>query len=268
MSISDQDFLKLVQFMQDNYGIDLSKKRTLIESRLSLHIKKMGFPSFNEFVEYAVNDTSGKAVNLLTTKLTTNYTYFMREEEHFKFLQDNILPSLEKKLEEKDIRIWSAGCSSGEEPYTIAMTIDEYFGKTKFFWDTKVLATDISNSMLTAAIKGEYDESRLERLPAGWVEKYFRKKEDGIYEIKEFIKNEIIFRTFNLQEDFPFKRKFHVIFCRNVMIYFNKETRIDLVKKFYDHLEPGGYLFIGHSESLNGISNDFVYVKPSVYRKE
>ncbi|HHT92261.1 MAG TPA: protein-glutamate O-methyltransferase CheR [Clostridiaceae bacterium] len=267
MKISDQDFLKLVQYMLDNYGIDLSKKRTLIESRLSIPVKKMGFDSFSTFVDYAISDNSGKAVNLLTTKLTTNYTFFMREKEHFDFLKESVLPYLENKLEDKDIRIWSAGCSSGEEAYSIAMTIDEYFGAEKFFWDAKVLATDISSTMLSAAIKGVYDESRLEKMPEEWKRKYFKKLDEETYEIKENIKNEVIFRLFNLQDEFPFKRKFHVIFCRNVMIYFNREARISLVSRFYDHLEKGGYLFIGHSESLNGISEDFKYVKPAIYRK-
>ena len=267
MKISDQDFLKLVQYMLDNYGIDLSKKRTLIESRLSIPVKKMGFDSFSTFVDYAINDRSGKAVNLLTTKLTTNYTFFMREKEHFDFLKESVFPYLESKLEDKDIRIWSAGCSSGEEAYTIAMAIDDYFGPEKLFWDAKVLATDISTSMLNAAIKGVYDESRLEKLPEEWKRKYFKKLDEDTYGIKENIKNEVIFRVFNLLDEFPFKRKFHVIFCRNVMIYFNREARISLVGKFYDYLEIGGYLFIGHSESLNGISNDFKYVKPAIYRK-
>ena len=176
MKISDQDFLKLVQYMLDNYGIDLSKKRTLIESRLSIPVKKMGFDSFSTFVDYAISDNSGKAVNLLTTKLTTNYTFFMREKEHFDFLKESVLPYLENKLEDKDIRIWSAGCSSGEEAYSIAMTIDEYFGAEKFFWDAKVLATDISSTMLSAAIKGVYDESRLEKMPEEWKRKYFKKR--------------------------------------------------------------------------------------------
>ena len=199
MKISDQDFLKLVQYMLDNYGIDLSKKRTLIESRLSIPVKKMGFDSFSTFVDYAISDNSGKAVNLLTTKLTTNYTFFMREKEHFDFLKESVLPYLENKLEDKDIRIWSAGCSSGEEAYSIAMTIDEYFGAEKFFWDAKVLATDISSTMLSAAIKGVYDESRLEKMPEEWKRKYFKKLDEETYEIKENIKNEVIFRLFNLR---------------------------------------------------------------------
>lgn len=267
MQISNEDFVLLADYMLSNFGIDLSKKKALIESRLAVYISKMGFDSFSAFVEHAVNDKSGEVLDILTTKLTTNYTYFMREEEHYSFLTENVLPSLKDSLETKDLRIWSAGCSSGEEAYTVAMTIKEFLGNESSKWDAKVLATDISKAMLGNAEKGLYAASNLEKLPVEWIEKYFIRKEDGNYQIRDVIKNEVIFRTFNLTETFPFRRRFHVIFCRNVMIYFNKQTKIQLVSKFYDHLEEGGYLFIGHSESLNGISDAFTYVKPSIYRK-
>lgn len=147
------------------------------------------------------------------------------------------------------------------------MTVKEFLGNECSQWDTKILATDISGAMIKRAESGLYPACNLEKLPKEWIKKYFNESNDGNYMIKDNIKNEVIFRFFNLTEEFPFRSKFHVIFCRNVMIYFNKQMKVDLVNKFYNHLEEGGYLFIGHSESLNGISDAFTYVKPSIYRK-
>jgi len=269
VEISHGDFVRLAEFMKTHYGINLTKKKALIEGRLGLTIQKMGFSSFNEFVNYALNDPTGEAISLLTTKLTTNYTYFMREENHYYLLENNVLPELEKKIADRDLRIWSAGCSTGEEAYTIAMTIDHYFQGRKAGWDTRVLATDISPAVLKKAIAGIYDYNSLGRLPGEWIEKYFEKIDAHTYRIKDFIKNEVIFRNFNLMNpEYPFKKKMHVIFCRNVMIYFEKSTKQQIVNKFYNLLEDGGYLFIGHSESLGGMDTPFRYVVPSIYKKE
>lgn len=175
---------------------------------------------------------------------------------------------MKKSVRNKDLRIWSAGCSTGEEPYTIAFILDEFFGKEKALWDTKILATDISGRVLEHASRGIYSSESVNNLPRQWLLNYFYQKESS-YEIVDRIKKEVIFRKFNLMDkNFPFKKKFHIIFCRNVMIYFDKETKSELIKKFYDAMEHGGYLFLGHSESLNGGGPEFKYVMPSVYRKE
>ena len=269
MQINDKDFKILTDYMKANYGINLSKKKALIEGRLGLAIQKMGFSSFDGFVDYVLNDKTGEAISLLTTKLTTNYTYFMREEHHYKYLENIVLPELEKNIKDNDLRIWSAGCSTGEEAYTIAMTIDNYFKERKFSWDTKILATDISPAVLKRASKGIYDYNSLIKLSGEWIDKYFNKIDNITYQLKDHIKNEVIFRNFNLINDvYPFKKKLHVIFCRNVMIYFEKPTKQDIVNKFYNHLVDGGYLFIGHSESLGGMDTKFKYVIPSIYKKE
>lgn len=268
VEIKDKEFNLLVNYMRENYGLNLSKKRTLIEGRLGLVLKKKGFDSFESFVDFALNDQTGEAVNLLLTKLTTNYTYFGREQDHYDFLKDNILPNMKQNLSDRDLRIWSAGCSSGEEAYTLAITIDKYFGTEKANWDTTILATDVSTSVLKKARKGLYNISSLDRLSSGDLEKYFTKVDEDNYEVKDFLKDEIIFRYMNLMApEFPLKRKIHVIFCRNVMIYFDKEKKSALINKFYDVLDNNGYLIIGHSESLNGIESDFRYIKPSIYKK-
>jgi chemotaxis protein methyltransferase CheR len=180
-----------------------------------------------------------------------------------------VLPYLIKTKNEKDLRIWSAGCSTGEEPYTIAMIIDELLETEKAYWDTKVLATDISDRVLEIARKGIYRNEEISPLPISWQLKYFKKLNSKNCQLIDKIRREVIYRKFNLIEPvFPFKKKFDVIFCRNVMIYFDAQTKQELVNKFYDLIDYGGYLFIGHSESLNKDMVKFKYVMPAIYRRE
>ena len=269
LTISDSDFHRLVNFVKSNYGIDLSKKKQLIMGRLSTTIMTMGFNSFKESVDYLLKTKKPEDLELMLNKLTTNYTYFMREEVHFKFFTDTILPYLEKTKTNKVLSIWSAGCSSGEEPYTISMLLKEYFGAKASQWDTRVLATDISKNALGAAQNAVYDESSLKEVPPTWKTKYFTKtSEPGLYTVAPMIKNNVIFRTFNLMDPIRFKLKFDVIFCRNVMIYFDQDTKEALVNRFYQATNPGGYLLIGHSESLNKETVPYHYLMPATYRKE
>jgi chemotaxis protein methyltransferase CheR len=206
----------------------------------------------------------------LVNKLTTNHTFFAREVQHFDFFKNKTLPDLVKQCEKnRDLRIWSAGCSSGEEPYTLAMLIADYFGENRAMWDTKVLATDISTKVLNIAKAGIYQNEQLDSLPENWRRNYFKKLDKEKSSVADNIKSEVVFRIFNLMnEAFPFKKKFHVIFCRNVMIYFDSNTKTELVNKFYENTEHGGYLFIGHSESINREESRYKYVMPAVYRKE
>lgn len=192
----------------------------------------------------------------------------MREAEHFYFFRDRVLPYLAATVKDRDLRVWSAGCSSGQEPYTLAMIIDEYFRDHKHLWDTKVLATDISSKVLNEAKNGIYTYQEVEPLPVLWKLNYFQKSGQEYYKVTDKLKEEVIFRKFNLMEKrFPFRKKFDAIFCRNVMIYFDHKTKIDLINKFYDMLEYGGYLFIGHTESIPRNETEFEYVMPAVYRK-
>ena len=268
-SMTDQEFRQLAYFMKSNYGIDLKdEKRAMVEGRLHNLVLRHGVDSFTDYFNHVLSDKTGEAVAALVNKLTTNHTYFMREADHFYYFRDRVLPELKRSVRNKDLRIWSAGCSTGEEPYTLAFLIDEFFGKEKALWDTKILATDISSRVLDYAVKGVYSSDSVKNLPDRWLRHYFRKHESG-YEIVDRIKREVIFRKFNLMERiFPFKKKFHIIFCRNVMIYFDKQTKAELIKKFYDAMEYGAYLFIGHSESISRGESPLKYVMPSVYRKE
>jgi chemotaxis protein methyltransferase CheR len=270
INITEKEFKKIADYVKANYGIHLKEeKMALVTGRLHGILAQHDFKSFSEYFDYVVNDKTGDAAITLINKLTTNHTFFMREPEHFYYFRDKVLPYLSSTVKTRDLRIWSAGCSSGEEPYTLAMLIDEYFGAEKKNWDAKILATDISLRALEKAKKGVYGNKDIAPLPANWKLNYLTKLTPETSEFNEAIRNEVIFRRFNLMEQtFAFKKKFHVIFCRNVMIYFNNETKAELVEKFYNITEPGGYLFIGHAESLNRDQTKYKFIMPAVYRKE
>ncbi len=268
--ITESEFRELVGFIKQHYGINLSQKKTLVNGRLNNYIGQNGFNSFSEYFSHIKNDNTGKAAVILVNKLTTNHTHFLREPQHFEFVERVVLPHLAATENmKKDLRVWSAGCSTGEEPYTLAMMIDSYFGTEKYQWDTKILATDISTDVLKKAQQAIYPNQQLEMLPDRWRAKYFQKINVEFSALTQTIRSEVIFRRFNLMNDiFPFKKKFHLILCRNVMIYFDEETKRELINRFYEHMEPGGYLFIGHSESVNRHESKYRFVAPSVYRKE
>lgn len=270
LEITEKEFKQLTEYIKKDYGINLKEeKKILVAGRLQTVLLQTGCNSFTEYFEYVLGDKTGQAVVTLIDKISTNHTFFMREAAHFEFLKHNVLPALKKSVHEKDLRIWCAASSTGEEAYTIAMLLDEYFGQERLWWDKKILATDISRSVLETAIRGIYSNERIKPLPSQWKRNYFCKYDEENFIVEDKIKNEIIFRKFNLMEPiFPFKKKFHVIFCRNVMIYFDDETRETLVDKFYNHLESGGYLFIGHSETITRMKPGFRYIMPAVYRKE
>jgi Methylase of chemotaxis methyl-accepting proteins len=217
---------------------------------------------------FAFGDKTGNEISQMLNLLTTNYSYFMREWEHFRYFREHVLPEVAPALRDGDLRTWSAGCSTGQEPYTLAMILSDFTKDRGLAWDAKVLATDISEKALIAAIKGEYSGECLKNLPANWKSAYFNKVSENTWAVNDRLKQEILFRKFNLMEkEFPFKKQFNVIFCRNVMIYFNDETKLKLISKFYDATAKGGYLFIGQSETLDKRETDFEFVMPSVYKK-
>lgn len=265
--IRRDEFNKLVGYMQQHYGLNLEQQLQLVETRLEPMVRARGFRDFGEYLDFVIDDRTMEESKALVTRLTTNYTYFMREVQHYQYLSGTILPRLRDTLPDKDIRIWSAGCSSGEEAYTTAMVLEEFFGIDKKNWDTTVLATDISSVVLQQAREGVYSAERLEKLAPQWKKKYFIPIDKGHYRIAERLKREVVFQMFNLMDYFPFHKKFHVIFCRNVMLYFNPKTCRDLVQKFYDSLVPGGHLFVGLSETVDRDSSSFKFAQPSIYVK-
>lgn len=238
-------------------------KEDLVKSRLQKRIRELGLGGFGDYLELVSGDPAEhyRMVDLLTT----NKTSFFRENEHFEFMRARILPGLRSGR----ARVWSAGCSSGEEPYTIAMVLREGLGAA--CGDVKVLATDLSARVLEKAKAGVYDEEGLREVPPGLLAKYFAPASAagrGSYAVRPELRSLVAFASLNLMAEWPMRGPFDLIFCRNVMIYFDKRTQEDLVNRFYGLLKPGGYLFVGHSESLAGFNTRFRYVQPAVHLKE
>lgn len=267
--MTDEEFIRIKTFLKNKYGIDMKGKKKIVEGRLENYLRSNGWSSYSQYMNDVEEDITGKLEKQFVNILTTNHTYFMREAEHFEFLRREVLPYLKKKEEvSKDLRIWCAASSSGEEPYTLAMILIDFFGLEHAKWDTQILATDVSTQALQSAIKGEYSEEQIEPLPDAWKRRFFNScKDSDNYVVTNELKKQVLFRKFNLMDQFPFRRKMHVIFLRNVMIYFDEPTKLRLLRKIYDTLEPGGYLFLGRTETLNKQDVPFELVMPSVFRK-
>ncbi|MFI3114702.1 MAG: protein-glutamate O-methyltransferase CheR [Clostridia bacterium] len=264
ISITDQEFDTMVKFVYGKYGIDLKKKRQLVESRLAYILKSKSIDRFEDYLKLI--NTDENELQLFLNRITTNHSYFAREMEHFDYLLNTVLPELEK-TGAREYRIWSAGCSGGQEAYNIAMAIDHYFGSRKGTIDTKILATDISSAVLSKAKDGIYTHDVIDGLPQDWIAKYFIKQPDGRFRVIDKIRQEVIFRKGNLMEPFQIKKPFDIIFCRNVMIYFDNETTQGLVEKFYNATAPNGHLFVGHSESVDKNRTRYEFVMPAIYKK-
>lgn len=269
IKLTNKEFELFRNYIKKRYGINLSdEKKSLVYSRLRAFIDELNLNSFEEYYKCLLKDKNGELSKKFIDKITTNHTFFMREKEHFDYFKSHVLPYIEEKHQgTKDVRIWCAGCSSGEEAYTLQILMKEYF-EYKPGWNTQLLATDISNKVLNKAYKGIYNNTAIGEIPSSWKSKYFSKFDDNNVIVKDFIKNDIFFARFNFIEDvFKFKKEFQVIFCRNVMIYFDADTRNSLVNKFYSITENGGFLFIGQSESLGYSDSKYKYVMPAVYKK-
>ena len=265
--LKDIEFENITSYIKKNFAVNLTQKRALIEGRLSNHIASLGFNNYTDYFEYAKSQKDMTEITILINKLTTNHTYFLRESEHFDFYREIILPWIEKTLKTKDLRVWSAGCSSGQEPYTLAMITRDYLGSDVNHWESTILASDISNKALATAKAGVYSREELSQVPHSWIKKYFVAHGSDEFSVSEAVRKSVAYRNLNLLSPFQFKKPFQTIYCRNVMIYFDIPTKNEIINKFYDVLLPGGYLFIGHSESLSCCDHKFKYVEPSIYQK-
>lgn len=270
--LDDTEFKRITAMLYDRFGIFLGdQKRTLVSGRLSKRIHVLGLRTFTEYMEYLSNDQSGSELAEMINRITTNHSFFFREREHFDFLDKTVLADIDHRIASSPgypLRIWSAGCASGEEIYSIAMLLRDHYRNRLDEIDAGLLATDISLAALSQARKGEYSASKLDELSRTFRDSYFRKVEGESYVIDECVKSMVLFKRLNLMtEHYPLKGQFDAIFCRNVMIYFDQESRKKVVASLFRFVKPGGYLFIGHSESLRGDSCPFEYVKPAVYRK-
>ena len=267
--ITTQEFNRIREYIKANYGISLNdEKKSLIYSRLRTTLVDQGFDNFTDYFDHLLKDKSGAGITTFVNKVTTNHTFFMRESDHFDYLREHVMPYIaDTYRSQKDLRLWCCACSSGEESVTLQMIVHDYFKKKGEQWNTQMLATDISPQVLDKAVYARYPTETLANLPQSWQNDYFA-KEGANSAVKPAIRDNILYRKLNMMDAFPFKKRFQVIFCRNVMIYFDAAVRDAVVKKFYDVTEPGGYLFIGHSESLNHTDTAYKYIKPAIYRKE
>ncbi len=273
--LSDSDFNRLSGFIHSQYGINLPPaKKSLLEGRLRKRMKHFQMMSFRQYCDYLFT-REGMAEELIhmIDAVTTNKTDFFREPSHFTYLTEKILPELMKlpgaggKL---DFVIWSAACSSGEEPYTMAMVLSEYASQTPGM-DFSVFATDISTKVLSTAQQAIYDTDKIEPIPMGIRKKYLLRSRDPaarVVRIAPELRQKVTFRRMNLMDTtYSIPANIHAIFCRNVLIYFDAATQERLIRQFCNHLVPGGHLFMGHAETLNNLKVPLQYVAPTIYRK-
>ncbi|MEA1996635.1 MAG: protein-glutamate O-methyltransferase [Gemmatimonadota bacterium] len=262
-------FNALRSLVYEKSGISLGdNKKALVCSRIGKRIRQLGLDDFKDYLKYLNSDEKGREVVELLDVISTNVTNFFREPKHFE-----VLSSLLKKWAgagQRRFRIWCAASSTGEEPYTIAMTVREALNDVS---DTKILATDISTQVLEKAVKGVYEERHVEKIPGYLLSRYFKKirrgDSEGLYEASQSLKQMLTFRRLNLNvTPYPLKGPLDVVFIRNVMIYFDNQVRAKVLKDMYRLLKPGGYLMVGHSESLTGLVSEFKSVMPSVYIKQ
>lgn len=263
--MTDAEFARLTKYIKTRYGLDLTGKKSMVESRLINYLMDRGFGSFSEYLRTIYDGGEEEAANLIN-RLTTNYTYFLREQEHYEHFMNSFLPNMSERIKQGELCIWSAGCSFGNEAYTFAACMEDYFeglGGSKC--DRRILATDISRNALIAAKNGIYGEAAIKALPPHWRAKYFTEKR-GLFTVNERLRSQVMFRYHNLMEPISFKKRFDLIVCRNVMIYFDKDTCSRLIRRFYNATNKGGYLYIGHAEAM---PQDSLYVREqaAVYRK-
>lgn len=268
MKIDDRSFQMICSFMLQNYGINLEKKRTLIEGRLSQAVTANGFRDFQGYITAAM--ANDKLRQHMVTRLTTNFTFFEREGMHYEYMMREAVPDIMNRSPTKtNLKIWSAGCSSGDEAYTAVMHLKDAASLVRKALQPVIMATDISDDALRMAKEGTYSEESLKNISPAWKKRFFRQTEEQKWKVSPEVAENIHFSKLNLMEEFPTNfRYFDIIFCRNVMIYFTSDIRKKLAQKFYNALNTGGYLFIGMSETIPATEIGFHTIRPSVFKKE
>ncbi len=270
--LTEAQFQKISRLVKDQCGINLHDgKKQLVQSRLAKRLRELGLGGYSEYIDYVSKGADRTELTAMLDAISTNLTSFFREGEHFTYLASKALPAaIARSGGGRRLRIWSAGCSTGEEPYSIAITVCENISDVSA-WDAKILATDLSTKVLARAKKATYTGERLKTIPPQLRSRYFQcaqAKPEREYQVTGPARSLVQFAQLNLMQRWPMNGPFDVIFCRNVMIYFDKPTQATLVKRFCDMLAPGGTLFIGHSESLTGIRHSLRYIQPTIYQKQ
>ena len=267
---TDASFERIRQFVSEHTGIVLTEaKKNMVYGRLSKRIRKGRFDTFDEFCD-ALEAGDEDEQEFMINAITTNLTAFFREQHHFDFLVDTLVPQLiEQNKHSKRLRIWSAGCSTGEEPYSIAITLQESLPDIEQ-WDVKILATDLDANVVAHGKKGVYREDRITGLPEEVIQRWFKRGKgdnEGMVRVHPELQKMITFKRLNLLHEWPMKGPFDLMFCRNVVIYFDKETQKVLFDRYADILIPEAHLFIGHSETLYKVSDRFESLGHTIYRK-
>ncbi|MGD8926825.1 MAG: protein-glutamate O-methyltransferase CheR [Thioalkalispiraceae bacterium] len=267
---TNKDFEYIRDLIGERTGIVLSDHKVdMVYGRLARRLRQLSIPSFKEYLSVLEDKQDSNELIEFTNALTTNLTSFFREPHHFDFLRQRGIPELLKHRPDKKLRIWSAGCSTGEEPYTIAMTLHESIPNIKAY-DVKILATDLDSNVVAKGKEGVYRHERVNGIDKSRLNKWFRKGRDNqseMVKVSQKLQELITFKQLNLLHQWPMKGPFDVIFCRNVVIYFNKDTQRDLFSRYADYLADDGYLIVGHSESLHKVTDRFKLLGKTIYSK-
>jgi chemotaxis protein methyltransferase CheR len=271
-SLSARDFGRLSRFIYDTCGIKMPEvKKTMLEARLQKRLRSLSLHNFTDYCDYLFSsEGQEKELVQMLDMVTTNKTDFFREPDHFDYLTGTVLPEWHLRHPEATLKIWSAGCSSGEEPYTLAMVLSEFAQKNPGF-DFDILASDISTRVLDKAQTAIYAEAQAEPIPIPLKKKYLLRSKDrasAMVRIVPELRKKVHFRRLNfMDEDFQMREHLDIIFCRNVIIYFDRPTQERLLQRFHRYMKPGSFIFMGHSETLSGLNVPLVSVYPTVYRK-
>lgn len=268
-ALHDGDFRKIANLVMEKTGIVVSdRKRAFISGRLGRRLRALGLSNFSEYCRLLEGSDGDSERLMLVNAVTTNHTAFFREPHHFDMLVKSLLPTIVAAQGNRNgrLRIWSAGCSTGEEPYTLAMVLSEQRAMLSG-WDVKILATDLDTNVVAHAAAGVYDAERLKSIPANYLKKYVTVQPDGSGLMDDALRSLISFAPLNLLESWPMKGPFDIIFCRNVVIYFDKPTQRRLFDRQAELLKPDGWLIVGHSESLLNITDRLQLVGRTAYRR-
>ncbi|MBR4264979.1 MAG: methyltransferase domain-containing protein [Bacteroidales bacterium] len=269
--LSDKDFARLSKFIFQQYGIKMPEaKHIMLQSRLQKRLRALQIPSFSDYVDYVFSPQGEAEIISMMDVVSTNKTDFFRENQHFEYLMDTVLPEIYEVKKQNFVKVWSAGCSSGEEPYTLAIVLSEFAKKCRGF-DFQILGSDLSTIVLDKAVTAIYPEERVDVIPMDLKKKYLLKSKDRtkptVRIVPELRAKASFMRLNFMDEVYDAPQNFDIIFCRNVLIYFDRVTQEKVINKLCRHLKPDGFFFLGHSESVTGISVPLKQIKPTVFRR-
>lgn len=270
--LSDKDFMRASNFIQKNYGIKMpSVKKIMLQSRLQKRLKALGMTSYTQYLDFVLGkDGKAEIVNMMDV-VSTNKTDFYREPMHFEFLKDTLLPEYYQDKSNGLFKVWSAGCSTGEEPYTIAIELTEFMINNAGF-DFSIFGTDLSTKVLKKAIEAVYPINRVDVIPLDLKKKYLLKsknKEKNLVKVTTALRKKVTYDRLNFMDaDYKVNEMYDLIFCRNVLIYFDRKNQENIINKLCRNLKHGGYIFFGHSESITGIDAPLTHIKPTIFRRK